>query len=401
MILLFQKKILFVYGTRVCRDGKGQLYVGSGLDSAVWNRYIEIGKSLTFCGVIHEKKFSDDELCNNWNRLPMDKISFVEYKKQNTIKKKLNGYTYRSNKRILQEQIDKHDIVILRVPTEMANFVHKYTLKQKKTLIVEVVGCPFDALWNHSLKGKAIAIPSMFSMKKLVKYSPNVIYVSNKFLQMRYPTKGNGIGCSDVRLENINDLALKERLEKIKGKNQFVIGTIGGYNVKFKCQDKVFLMLAYLKNRGIVNIRYELVGGGDNWRLKQLAQKYGVEEQVCFIGSLSHELVFDWLDKIDCYIQPSKQEGLPRSVVEAMSRGLPCIGSTVGGIPELLEADMCFKHGKRMVEQMGDRVKELLEDYDYYARVARRNFEQSKLYDTNKLEERRKQFIYSILKGEM
>ena len=36
------------------------------------------------------------------------------------------------------------------------------------------------------------------------------------------------------------------------------------------------------------------------------------------------------------YIQPSRIEGLPRALIEAMSRGCACVGSSVGGIPELL-----------------------------------------------------------------
>ena len=52
--------------------------------------------------------------------------------------------------------------------------------------------------------------------------------------------------------------------------------------------------------------------------------------------------MFEWLDDMDLYIQPSLQEGLPRAVVEAMSRGLPALGAHTGGIPELLGEDCIF-----------------------------------------------------------
>ena len=42
------------------------------------------------------------------------------------------------------------------------------------------------------------------------------------------------------------------------------------------------------------------------------------------------------MDQVDIYIQPSLTEGLPRGLLEAMSRGCPAIASRVGGIPELL-----------------------------------------------------------------
>ena len=42
------------------------------------------------------------------------------------------------------------------------------------------------------------------------------------------------------------------------------------------------------------------------------------------------------LDVSDAYILPSYKEGLPISVLEAMSYGLPMISTKVGGIPEII-----------------------------------------------------------------
>ena len=52
--------------------------------------------------------------------------------------------------------------------------------------------------------------------------------------------------------------------------------------------------------------------------------------------------IFEFLDSLDLYLQFSRGgEGLPRALVEGMSRGCPAIGSTVGGIPELLTECLC------------------------------------------------------------
>ena len=53
--------------------------------------------------------------------------------------------------------------------------------------------------------------------------------------------------------------------------------------------------------------------------------------------------MFELLDECDIYLQPSLQEGLPRSVIEAMSRGCACIGAATAGIPELLESEYVVK----------------------------------------------------------
>ena len=102
--------------------------------------------------------------------------------------------------------------------------------------------------------------------------------------------------------------------------------------------------LAALKKQGI-RMEYELAGSGDPSRLRTLAQRLGVEDQVHLLGSVPHDKIFAWLETIDLYLQPSKQEGLPRAVVEAMSCACPVAGARTGGIPELVDEEWIFRPG--------------------------------------------------------
>ncbi|MBD2071196.1 glycosyltransferase family 4 protein [Leptolyngbya sp. FACHB-671] len=80
-------------------------------------------------------------------------------------------------------------------------------------------------------------------------------------------------------------------------------------------------------------------GTGDRYsniesQLKESVRKLGVTERVKFLGQRSD--IPDLLTASDIFVFPSKAEGMPLSVMEAMAKGLPVIASSVSGIPEEL-----------------------------------------------------------------
>ena len=143
----------------------------------------------------------------------------------------------------------------------------------------------------------------------------------------------------------------------------------------YKGQRFVIEALQAEKAMGRDSFVYQMVGGGNASALQANASQLGVEEQTVFLGSMPHEKVIEWLDTIDVYIQPSLQEGLPRALIEAMSRGLPCIGTNAGGTGELLEPDYIIS--TRRTEKIGRDIAAALERLcspGEMERQAKRNF---------------------------
>lgn len=242
-------------------------------------------------------------------------------------------------KRILRENINKNDAVIVRLDSFMGLQTIAECRRIHKPYMIELVGCAWDSFWNHGLSGKILA-PYLFLRTRCeVKRAPFVVYVTSEFLQKRYPTDGINTNISNVRLNKQDEKDLKDRLKKIAdSNNKIILGTAANVDIHYKGQQFVIEALGILKRNGYTNFEYQILGAGDQTYLLNMAKKIDVEDQVKMLGSLPHEKVFDWLKKdLDIYIQPSLQEGLPRSVIEAMSVGLPCIGSDVAGIPELLD----------------------------------------------------------------
>ena len=296
-------------------------------------------------------------------------------------------------KGILRENIKKNDVVIVRLDSFMGLQTIRECRKMKVPYMIELVGCAWDSFWNHGITGKVLAPYLFFRTRKEVKRAPFVVYVTSEFLQRRYPTKGINTNISNVKLNKQNKDDLVERINKINNNSgKLVLGTAANVDIRYKGQQFVIEALGLLKNKGYKNFEYQILGAGDNSYLNEVAIKNNVQNQVKFLGSLQHEKVFTWLkEDLDVYIQPSLQEGLPRSVIEAMSVGVPCIGSDVAGIPELLDSKWVFKRKRNKSEQIANLLLQL--NNKILTEQAERNYTEASKYSYDILLKKRKEIL--------
>ncbi|NJP37452.1 glycosyltransferase family 4 protein [Alkalicoccus luteus] len=326
-------KTLFVHD-HIFPKKEGNYYESYGFDEEFIDRYTSftdtleiIGRERELYGEVNELKRIDQHA--TFYTIPNFKV-LNNTKIKNTVNNK----------------IKECDNLIIRLPSIIGLYALSKAKKYKKPFFIEVVGNAWDSLWNQSLSKKFMAPLVDVMCKRAILDATHVVYVTKEYLQQKYPTNGKSIACSNVTINSIDKNLLKQRTEKIKklSSHNFVLGTCATLNV-YKGQQDVIKVVSKLKSLGY-EIRYELVGGGDPNYLKKLAKEYGVEENIIFIGRLNHKEVFKWLDQIDLYLQPSLTEGLPRALIEAMSRGCPAIGSNAGGIPELIDKDYIYPKGK-------------------------------------------------------
>lgn len=109
---------------------------------------------------------------------------------------------------------------------------------------------------------------------------------------------------------------------------------------------------------------------------------------------MPHEDVFRWLEQVDIYIHPSKQEGLPRALIEAMNSTCFCIGAHTGGIPELLPNEFIFSNRKNNYIEIARLIENNLHVME---KAAKRNFYQSQQYGKKKIQNRRNEFLVQFL----
>lgn len=372
---------IFSFDGPMYKDCNG-VYCNTTITNEMFNRYFTVVDRLYV--IIRTIKKNDTYINLNLDRVEVsDKLRIIELPNLNSPSEFIKRHSYLKT---IEEYVIKSDLFFLRIPSIISNMVGSLCIKHKKPYFAEVGGCAWDSYVNHSLLGKLIAPYMYFKQKQVIRYATFCSYVTSKWLQQRYATHGKSIVASNVYLDSYDDQNIRDRCDKAISDN-LKIGTIASLDVKYKGQQYVIKALKILKNRGY-NLTYELVGTGIGEYLRTLAIKEGVSDQVKFMGVKLHKDIWKWLDQIDIYIQPSKQEGLPRALIEAMNRGCLTTGSTTAGIPELLEEDTVFKNASpRMI---ADIIEMLILEPDKKSRIIR-NYEKSKEFSIDILNSRREQ----------
>lgn len=295
----------------------------------------------------------------------------------------------------IEEAAKDCDLVVARVPGIIAYRAADAAKRLKKPYFAESMGCAWDAYWNHSLTGKILAPYMFLKMKSVVKNADFALYVTSEFLQKRYPCKNESVGVSNVKITDVADEVLARRLARIEAadpKREIALATTAAVDVRYKGQEYVIRAIPKLNKLGI-RVKYTLIGGGDPAYLTSVAQKCGVLEQIEFAGRRPLDEVFQILDETDVYMQPSLQEGLPRSVIEAMSRGCPCVGARTAGIPELIAPEYVAR--RKSVRDIVDAVRNLSARPQMTAQ-AKENFERAKDYQNEILCQRRNAFYDKV-----
>ena len=110
--------------------------------------------------------------------------------------------------------------------------------------------------------------------------------------------------------------------------------------------------------------------------LRGLVEKLGITEQVHFTGFLANDALLELLAAAHIFLHPSEtgpdgnQEGVPNSLLEAMSTGLPVLATHHGGIPEAVtDGESGFLVSERDASGLASAMERLSEP-SLYARLS-------------------------------
>jgi len=103
--------------------------------------------------------------------------------------------------------------------------------------------------------------------------------------------------------------------------NEFVMGHVGRFSDEKNHTFLIDIFSEIVKFRPLSKLM--LIGSGElELTIREKVKLLDLEEKVLFIGNVNN--VYDYYQAMDCFVLPSKFEGLPIVGIEAQAAGLPC-----------------------------------------------------------------------------
>ncbi len=225
------------------------------------------------------------------------------------------------------EEINKENVLIFQ-----DIFTAYFFLKKEKhantILILHCESDPFEQLLKY--------YPSIVDTKYhefLTQIKEYVYQKINKIVFLSKRALNNNISEKTTFIYNgIPDLINHKYSIDTNYLNLVCVGSMSGH----KGQELIIDSLRYLRQNELNMIKLYFIGSGPQEnRLKELAQKYKLEKFITFYGIRNDVDIL--LEQMNVLILPSKSEGMPLCIIEAMRQGMYILATNVGGISEMIK----------------------------------------------------------------
>ena len=303
---------------------------------------------------------------------------------------------FREINRAIKSALGREDAVILRVGSQIASHLEPALHHSGRPYALEVLCDPYDAFAPgcnaHPLRP---LFRTYFSrqMKRQCLRAPAVSYVTEQFLQSNYPA-GSKACCAHYSDVELPAEAYASGGRTFCGEARTVkLVTVGSLDQLYKGVDVLIDAVRENIDAGF-DLTLQVIGDGRHRNLlEQRAASLG--KRVEFTGKIAAGApVRERLQDADIFVLASRTEGLPRALVEAMAMAMPCVGSAVGGIPELLAPTDLTPAGD--ARALASKLREIMQQPERLTAMSERNLTKAKEYRTEILRARRFSFYRQL-----
>ena len=170
--------MVFVYEDKIAQDMDGNFYTGSALPQTVFDRYLQHFDRNTLLMRHADVKPDDAQALKRLNKLNTEKIDVVFLpNRMESLKSYFDPRVYRQFRKTVLEQLTPDRAVVIRVPSESGTIAADHCHRKGIPYLAEAVGCPWDSLWNHSIRGKVLAPGAWKRFRRTMRNADYAVYV--------------------------------------------------------------------------------------------------------------------------------------------------------------------------------------------------------------------------------
>ena len=328
--------------------------------------------------------------------LPFEVKLYDEHTYRSILNFKDNYQAYKN----LMDLLSKGDFEFIHCNTPVGGLIGRICGKKKK--IKKVM---YTAHGFHFYKGAPFLNNTIYKWaEKLMAHWTDAIITMNQEdyeAAKKFKLKKNGkvFFCHGVgiNLEQYNNIMVdinEKRKELNLNKDDIVLISMGDLVLR----KNYSLALDIIANCNNKKIKYLICGEGPELNnLKKQAKKLEIEDQIFFLGYRTD--IKELLKISDIFLFTTRQEGLPRSLMEAMAMGLPCIVSKIRGNVDLIEDGiggyLCESNN---LTEFTNSLRKLIENPNIMKMMKENNQEKIKNYDVEIVKEELKNIYKEVLK---
>lgn len=325
-------RLIYFLDYRFVRTCDGAVWTDTSYESEFWEPYLRTFDHITLVSRTRQV----DAPAEGWHRVDGPRVSvcclpdyggYVQYLRKR-----------RQVKAIIHTVLAEPGAVILRAPSQLASYAFQELTRLRRPYAVENVGDAGAALARGATRVRGRSLLQWYFARAQQRQCANAMaasYVAG-ILKQRYPCAPGApaLVCSDVRLDE-QWIRHRPRIFRYRAHHLLTVATL---SQTYKGIDVLLEAMARCWQAGLP-LTLTIVGEGRlKGALEAQARALGIADNVVFRGPIAWgpELVAEF-DRADLFVLPSRVEAMPRALIEAMARALPCIGTDVGAVAELLD----------------------------------------------------------------
>lgn len=391
-------KVLVAADAHIYKTRDGKCWTPKIYGYNFWTRYLEVFDEVRIVARIKNV----DSVSEKWMRVDGPNVEIYGIPFYQGPKQLLKKYI--SIQKKLKNVSDGCQAAIIRMPSQTAYMTYKH-VKNVIPIAGEIVYDPTDDIRERS-SGLLIWILNLKISQQLRSFCRKVngvSYVTEKTIQEHYPPRARIAGESKMYFETyystvtLYDNAFTGPRSYKKANSLIVALSDVAMNTDRKGEKTLIKALKIAKDKGY-KIKAIIIGDGSKREeFENYAISLGVLEQITFTGLLpTPDSVREVLLSADVFVFPTRAEGLPRGILEAMAIGMPVLSTPVGGIPEILDAECLYAPND--AQGYAKKLIYFMENPEYMEKLSNINFMRAQSFRNEILQNRRNLF-YEKLKN--